>query len=366
MAKMASRSVTSRAPRGWIGQVVGVGALGLMIFGLGWVVGQREQPALAQTPPPAAPPQVPAPSTDYTTRVVAYIYGNIPITREEMGEYLIARFGTDKLGLMVNKRIIEIACQKKGIEVSGAEIQADMDETVGALGCSTKDFLEKILRDRHMSLYEWKEDVVRPKLMLAKLCRDRVKIEQEDLQKAFESRYGEKIEAQVIMFPNDDSGQRTLMQVYEKIRKSDEEFDRQARMQPDPNLARVAGHIAPICRHTGLDQIEKIAFSLQPGEISQQIGTPQGMVILKCIKRRPPEEGRTMEKEREALIKEVTEKKIQQTIPMVMKELTEEAKPNFLLKGSVSEKELREFTEHEVKTMQNEKKGTPAVVPHGN
>src|SRR5438105_14620031 len=35
-------------------------------------------------------------------QVVAYIYGSIPITREDLGEYLIARQGAERLELMVN------------------------------------------------------------------------------------------------------------------------------------------------------------------------------------------------------------------------------------------------------------------------
>ena len=36
-------------------------------------------------------------STGYADRPVAMIYGNVPISREEMGEYLIARLGKDVL-----------------------------------------------------------------------------------------------------------------------------------------------------------------------------------------------------------------------------------------------------------------------------
>ena len=43
--------------------------------------------------------------------MVAYIYGSIPITREDLGEYLIARKGLDTVELLVNKRIIEHACE---------------------------------------------------------------------------------------------------------------------------------------------------------------------------------------------------------------------------------------------------------------
>src|SRR5262249_39408635 len=111
---------------------------------------------------------------------------------------------------------------------------------------------------------------------------------------------------------------------------------------------------------------EKIAFSLQPGEISEQIGTPQGIVVLKCLERIPPAKDKSIEKERDSLVKEITEKKIQELIPNVMKQLTDEAKPNLLLKGSISEKELTEFTEREMKGSQSNKKNASATEPHGN
>src|SRR5262245_55554244 len=63
----------------------------------------------AQTPPsqPAvAASNLPTSTSDYSERVVAYIYGKIPITREEFGEYLIARLA-ERLENMVNRRIIE-------------------------------------------------------------------------------------------------------------------------------------------------------------------------------------------------------------------------------------------------------------------
>src|SRR5947209_1577591 len=43
-----------------------------------------EAPAAQPAPPPAAEP------SQYSLRVVAYVYGNTPITREQLGEYLIA------------------------------------------------------------------------------------------------------------------------------------------------------------------------------------------------------------------------------------------------------------------------------------
>src|SRR6266550_2358404 len=79
-----------------------------------WLGRGAPQPAAVAAPPaPQQQPAAPPPSTDYSQRVVAYVYNTIPITREDLGEYLIARQGSDKVELLVNKRIIEVACQKQ-------------------------------------------------------------------------------------------------------------------------------------------------------------------------------------------------------------------------------------------------------------
>src|SRR5215210_1966788 len=58
-------------------------------------------------------------------RVVAYLYENKAISREEFGEYLIARFGPERLEFMVNRKIVELECQKKGIS---AAVDAEVEE----------------------------------------------------------------------------------------------------------------------------------------------------------------------------------------------------------------------------------------------
>ena len=59
----------------------------------------------------------PFPQSDNANRWVAVIYGNVPITREELAEYLIER-NSDKLELLVNIKLIEHACHLKGVDGS--------------------------------------------------------------------------------------------------------------------------------------------------------------------------------------------------------------------------------------------------------
>src|SRR5260370_34641566 len=75
--------------------------MGTLVFALGaW----HNQGAELQAQNPVVPAST-APASDYSQRVVAYIHGNIPVTREELGEFLIARQGASKVELLVNRRL---------------------------------------------------------------------------------------------------------------------------------------------------------------------------------------------------------------------------------------------------------------------
>src|SRR5215831_3538563 len=80
----------------------------------GYVFGISADRLAAQAPPT---PQLPQ-----DKRIVAYIYGNIPVTREELGDYLIARGGYEKVELLVNKKIIEVAAAQRNITVTDLEV----------------------------------------------------------------------------------------------------------------------------------------------------------------------------------------------------------------------------------------------------
>src|SRR5690348_16564120 len=69
------------------------------------------QPARTAPPTPGAA-AASASATDYDSRIVAFVHDNPrqAITRQELGEFLIARHGAEKLPLLINKRILDHAC----------------------------------------------------------------------------------------------------------------------------------------------------------------------------------------------------------------------------------------------------------------
>ena len=76
-------------------------------------------PQTDSTPLPAAPAQ---PPSDYSRRVVAYIHNTIPITREDLGEYLIARMGHDRLESLLGG---DVSSDTRNILESGANPLAE-------------------------------------------------------------------------------------------------------------------------------------------------------------------------------------------------------------------------------------------------
>jgi hypothetical protein len=325
-------------------------------------------PGAGQNSPQSNPPSsasTAATTSDYSHRVVAYIYGTIPITREELGEYLIARMGKERIGNLVNKRIIERACQLKGVDVTSAEVEADLADTLKGLVVNRNDFVTKVLKPYNKTLYEWKEDVIKPRLMLTKLCRDRVQVTEEDLQKAFKAYHGEKAECRIILWPPSEKGH--VFKDYPKIRDSEEEFDRVSKQQADPKLAASAGKIEPFGRYTtGNEEMEIAIFGikpdeikpgegpqkpregLKPGEISHVIETPQGLVVIKCLKHLAPDETK-LEEVRDKLTKDIINRKInQQEIPKLFGELRAEARPVLFLKEGETEEELLREAQREL------------------
>lgn len=294
-----------------------------------------------QSPPPAQPTEptlVDAKSKDYGSRPVAYIYNTVAITRADLAEFLIARGGHEKVELLVNKMIIEEEAKRRKITVTPQEMEAAFkaDLNISNPPIRKEDFINLILPKYNKTYYEWMEDVVRPRLILGKMCADRIKVTDEDLKQIFEREYGEKKAVKIIIWPKGDN-LKSITQTWEIIRKSDEEFDRVARSQANAGLASVAGEIKPIARYQiGDDKdkiVEQIAFSLKEGEISQIFETQQGYMVMKLIKSIPADTKVKFETEKEKLYKEAYDLKQTAEIPKMFAELCKAANPSVLLSG---------------------------------
>lgn len=279
------------------------------------------------------------------SKVLAVVYGNIAITREDLGDFLIVRGGFEKLELLVNRRIIEREAAKRGVTVTPEELEKAKQDYVDKLGIENvkiADFVKHVLPKRNMTETTWVEDVIKPELLMAKMCRERVKVNAEDLQKAFETKYGEKRDARIILWRRDEA--RIALKQWDEARKSDKDFDRIARSQFDPNLASGGGRVEPIGRYPDADdpKIAETVFSLKDGEVSQLFETPAGIICVKCVGRVPPVPEITLDRVREGLAKEVFERKLSRELGTMFGEMKQAANPNLLLRGPTSSREFED------------------------
>jgi hypothetical protein len=273
---------------------------------------------------------------------VAMIHGT-NVTRQELGEYLIARFGPERLKFFVNNRIIERACKERGIVVTDAEVEAQLIDDLQKMNIpSVEAFNSHILKRFGKTLHEFKEDNIRPKLALAKFCRDQVHVTEEDLQKAFEAKYGPKVQCRMIGVLKDE-GRAAAEKIWTEVKQHPVLFEQYARKQSNQALAQIGGEIPPIHKHFGDERVEREAFSLAEGEVGSILDMKEGgYIILKCEKilaRTLPENALQYKGEKEpeskslrlTLYHEVFDQKLSQRIPEVFKALESEANPKYWL-----------------------------------
>jgi hypothetical protein len=339
---MAGGKQKVRAGWSWRRWLVVGGLAGSVVVGACWwsnapwaKVSAQPAPPAASALPAAAAPSGPAVSPEYASRVVAYIHGTTPVTREMLGEYLITRFGAEKLELMVNKLIIDDACKARGIDITNAEVNAQFEDDLKGLGgLDRKQFVEGYLKHRHLNLTEYLEDIVKPKLQLARLAAGRVHYTENEVRAGYDAYYGEKVQARLILWPREE--QKQALTEYAIIRDDPEAFDHASKHQASSQLAAKGGEVAPIGHNASgcSEAFEKDLFSLQPGEMTQLHEEPQGLVVAKCIRRIPPQTTVSLESVRPALVKEIEKKKTIMEVPKVFAELLKEADPKLLLKDA--------------------------------
>jgi parvulin-like peptidyl-prolyl isomerase len=318
--------------------------LGAVVLALGGYVIGRSAVTRAPAQQPGGPGLYGAPpvSDEYKQRVVAYIHGNISVTREELGEFLIKRLGAERLEMCVHNKIIELACRAKGIQVTDQEVEAQFQlefEQAKKMshGLTVREFERVFLKQKGRNLVEFKEDIIRTKLMLAQLVMPTIQVTDEDLRKGYEGRYGPKVECRWIVVKDDHH----RFALWEKVKRSEAAFAEAATTVNISPLNAQGGKMPPIHKHFGDPNIERAAFALKPGDVSPLVGLPDGTVaILKCDRLIPEDPTKRFENELPALRTEIFNFKLNQRVEEVRAKLHGDANPKLLLQRQTRQEDL--------------------------
>lgn len=234
----------------------------------------QAQPATAAAGTNAAAPG------NQALQITAVVNGE-QITRQALANECLRRYGEETLETMVNKQIILQACKQRGVVISQQDVEDEIQSVAAKFGLSVDRWLTLLETERNVDARQYRADIIWPMLALRQLAAKQVTVTQQELQQAFESEYGAKVKARMIAVTSRDKAEQLLA-----MAKADpENFAKLAKEHSeDKTTASAYGVIPPIRKHVGDPNLEKVAFALQPGEISQVVQVANQYIILKCEK----------------------------------------------------------------------------------
>jgi parvulin-like peptidyl-prolyl isomerase len=279
--------------------------------------------------------------------VAATINGRPMISVAELAQACIDRHGEEVLEGTINRTLLELECQKRGVQVSAQ----DMDQEIAraaALGVppksdgspNVKAWLEEITRNEGISLEIYRRDVVWPSVALRKLAEGRVTVTPEDMQRGFESNYGPQARCLAIVLNN----QRRAQEVFDLARKNNtaEYFGYLAEQYSiEPGSRALRGEVPPIKKWGGMPVLEDEAFALKPGELSGVIQVNDKFVILRCEGFTKPEVNVKPAEVQDLLHREIYEKKLHLAMGNYFKNLLAAAEIDNYLTGHSHEPDRR-------------------------
>jgi parvulin-like peptidyl-prolyl isomerase len=216
-------------------------------------------------------------------QVMAVVNGE-QITRTDLGRECIRRYGEEVLESMVNRHLIAAACTARGIQITDADVSAEIDRISSRFGLARDRWLSLLQEERGFSEQQYRREVIWPMLALRQLAAEQIQVTQEELKKAFDSEYGPKVRARLIAVDS----QQKAEQIRAAAVANPAQFGELSKQHSlDPGVAAAYGVIPPIRRNLGDAQLEQVAFSLQPGQISPVVKVANMYYILKCEEQIP-------------------------------------------------------------------------------
>ncbi len=200
----------------------------------------------------------------------------------------------------VSERLFQAQVAALGVEISDAEIDSVIEDVKRRNGLDDER-LDEALRSQGMDRASYRKAVKRDleSMRIVQLkIRNKVKVTDEDVKNYWQThpqefRAGEEVRVRHIFLPlpqDADAAETARVnaiagKVLARLRAG-EDFGRVAREMSQGPSAREGGELGWLKRGTVQPEVEKVAFALQPGEVSGIIRTKPGLQILKVEERR--------------------------------------------------------------------------------
>lgn len=261
------------------------------------------------------------------------------IPTQQLADECLARHGKDVLEGEINRRMLLQELQKNRKSVADAAIHEEISRAADSYGYIKADgtpdvdtWLKTVTENDSVSVDLYVRDAVWPSVALKQLVGEKVEVKDDDLQKGFESNYGERVEVLAIVLTN----QRQANEVWDMARHNPtEQFFGELATQysVEPVSRSNLGKVPPIRKFGGQPIVEEEAFKLQAGQLSGILNVGDKFVILRCQGRTKPvvQDFNAVKGE---LYKDIHEKKLRIAMAEEFDRLKESAQIDNFLEGS--------------------------------
>ena len=140
--------------------------------------------------------QAPASNTQQQN-VVASVNGR-QISRQELAQECLRRYGTEVLESLVNKHLIWQACKSNGLSITNADVEVEITRLAGKFGLAADRWLTMLREERGITPEQYRQEIIWPTLALRALAAQQIEVSPAELQKAYEAEYGPRIKARAI------------------------------------------------------------------------------------------------------------------------------------------------------------------------
>jgi len=288
------------------------------------------RPTTSQSPSkpvaqPAAPPM----------RVVATVNGE-EITRDQLARECLKHYGNTVLEHLVNKYLIKQECERQGISVVQADVNAEIERMATRFGLAVDQWLKMLEEERGINPRQYANDIIWPTLALRKLAGNRLEVTQQELTEQYESQYGPSVQARLIVCDDRQTAER----VRAKAAADPDGFAKLALAESvDVASASTGGMIQPIRKHIGDKQIEEVVFAMKEGEISPVIQAGNQFVILKCEGHLPARHV-PLEQVKVGLIETIRQSKLRTVSDEIFSQLQEQAQVHNVLNDAAARQQM--------------------------
>ena len=219
------------------------------------------------------------PSGDLPLAKPAAIVNGTNISDAELADACLARYGSLVVGALINKVIIEQACERNGVAVTTADVDNEISEMSRRFNVPRDKWTALIQRERGVTEKQYREDIVWPMIALRRLAKGSLDPTDEQLRKQFQNQYGPTVKARIIVLGSQKDAEETRTEVLH----DPDSFGIVAREKSvDIGSASVGGWVQPIRHFSGSPEFESAAFALSESEISKVVQVADQFIIIKC------------------------------------------------------------------------------------